>query len=218
MKRTIGLVHATIAAIEPMRETLAEALPQVRVLNFLDEGILKRFNEVGVITPGIVRRLEKLVVASQESGAEVALLTCSSFSSTVNLLQPLVDIPVLAIDEMMIREAVRKGSRIGVIATVPGAFKSTQDMLYDVATREQLDVSVQPVLVEGAFEALLSGQTSLHDKLIVSSLRQIAETSDVVILAQVSMARTVKMLPDGGVPVLSSPYLAVEKLKEVLIL
>lgn len=219
MPKTIGLIHATIAAVGPMREVFARRLPQVEVLNFLDEGLLKRLNELGAITPEIVRRMANLVLMAQESGVGMALLTCSSFSPTVDVIQKMVDIPVFKIDELMIREAVKRGERIGMIATVAGTYRSTQDLIREVARTEAKEVAIQPVLVEEAFHALLCGQTDRHDELIVSQVKELSQTSDVIVLAQVSMARAIgRIPPQVQVPVLSSPTLAVDQVKEVLAL
>lgn len=217
MSNVIGLIHATVVAIEPMREIFARQLPQVRVLNFLDEGLLHRLNEVGSLTPHIVRRMANLVFMAQDSGAELALLTCSAFSPTVDVVQKMVDIPVLKIDEMMIRKAVESGERIGMIATVAGTYRSTQDLINEMAREKGIKVTVQPVLVEAAFDALLAGQADRHDELLVSKARELSHRSDVIVLAQVSMARAMdKILPQVQVPVLSSPTFAVDRVKEML--
>jgi len=216
MSNTIALIHATLAAIEPVRQALSTGLPQVQVLNFLDEGLLKRLNEAGSITPDILRRLETMVANAQQSGAQLALWTCSAFSSAVPAIRSRVQIPVFAIDELMIAEAVRQGQRIGVVTTVAGALASTPQLIRAVAEREGREVSVQSVLVEGAFQALLGGQADRHDKLVAVAARALAESSDVIVLAQASMARVADVLADLRVPVLTSPTLAVRKVKEVL--
>lgn len=216
MERVVGLIHATAVAIEPMQNTMQASLPQVKVLNFMDEGLLKRFQEAGDITPDLVRRLISLAVAAQESGAELALLTCSSFSSTTGMIQKLVRIPVLAIDDAMLREAVRLGNRIGVIATVQGAIHSTQALLKDIAAEMNLAPTITPVLVERAFQALLASDQALHNSLVCVAIKKLAPEADVIVLAQASMARVLKDLPEMDVPVLSSPHFAVLKIQEIL--
>lgn len=216
MERVVGLIHATVVAIDPMRETLQETLPQVKVLNFLDEGLLKRFREAGGITPDAVRRLINLVVAAQDSGAELALLTCSGFSSTTGMLKRLVEIPVVAIDEAMLRAAVKIGGNIGVVATVPGAIDSTKALLKEISAEMKVSPSITPVLVEQAFDALQSLDFSLHNSLVCAAVLELASVSDVVILAQVSMARALSTFPKLDVPVLSSPHFAARKIQEIM--
>ena len=64
----------------------------------------------------------------------------------------------------------------------------------------------------------LAGDTATHDRLLESSLTELLESVDVVVLAQASMARVVaKLKPElRKVPILSSPELAVERVAKVL--
>ena len=64
-------------------------------------------------------------------------------------------------------------------------------------------------MCDGAFEAVLAGDTARHDELLSAALRKLKERVEVVVLAQASMARVVGQLQsNGGSPILSSPELA----------
>jgi hypothetical protein len=69
-------------------------------------------------------------------------------------------------------------------------------------------------VVEGAFEAVISGDGATHDALVGKALRDLSSKVDVIVLAQASMARVVDSLSpnEKPVPILSSPRLAVEHL------
>jgi hypothetical protein len=79
-------------------------------------------------------------------------------------------------------------------------------------------VELTPRLCEGAFEALMSGDTAAHDAMVAAALAELAARVDVIVLAQASMARVAEGLPerDRRVPLLTSPPLAVEYLAAVL--
>jgi hypothetical protein len=79
-------------------------------------------------------------------------------------------------------------------------------------------VDITKVLCEGAFEAVLSGDTATHDRILTESLTRIASAVDVVVLAQASMARVVAQLPENPsrVPILASPELAVKRARSIL--
>jgi Asp/Glu/hydantoin racemase len=216
MKRVVGLIHATTVAIDPMMVTLHDTLPNLEVLNFLDEGLLKQFHSTGTITTDIVDRLEYLVKVAQESGAELALLTCSSFSSVSKNLERTAQIPVVAIDEAMLIEAVKIGRKIGVVATLPGAIDLTTSTLKEISIEKKVATLIKPVLVKQAFNALQSMDISLHNSLVCQEIIKLAPNSHVVVLAQVSMARALSSLPEIDVPVLSSPHFAARKIKEIL--
>ena len=72
--------------------------------------------------------------------------------------------------------------------------------------------------VEGAFEALMSGDAATHDAKVAAALKELSKQVDVIVLAQASMARVVDTLPpeDKRTPILASPALAVDYLATVL--
>jgi len=74
-------------------------------------------------------------------------------------------------------------------------------------------VEVTERIAEGAFEALVSGDGARHDDILKRTISTLAEQVDVVVLAQVSMARLVPQLTGVRVPVLSSPRSGVAALK-----
>jgi hypothetical protein len=73
-------------------------------------------------------------------------------------------------------------------------------------------------LCDGAFDALMSGDTAKHDAMVAKALQELSKTVDVIVLAQASMARVVDGLSaeDKQIPILASPPLAVEYLASVL--
>jgi Asp/Glu/hydantoin racemase len=76
---------------------------------------------------------------------------------------------------------------------------------------------VEPVLRPDAFSALNSGDSATHDQILLEELDRLAPKVDVVLLAQASMSGLVDKVPaETPVPVLSSPRLAVQKVKEML--
>ena len=78
-------------------------------------------------------------------------------------------------------------------------------------------MEIVPALFEGAFEAVLAGDTERHDTIVAQGLTGLRERSDVVVLAQASMSRVVSRLGvNGGSPILSSPELAVRRMRDVL--
>jgi hypothetical protein len=107
------------------------------------------------------------------------------------------------------------GKRIGVIATLP----STLDPTVALIKSRSPSVQITPVVVEGAFEAVISGDGAKHDALVGKALHELARKVDVIILAQASMARVVDTLKseEKPVPILSSPRLAVENLARLLV-
>jgi Asp/Glu/hydantoin racemase len=127
-------------------------------------------------------------------------------------------VPVVRIDEAMADEAVGRGPRIGVLATLRTTLEPTAELVEDRASAAGITVTVVPRLCEGAFEALADGDRAAHDELVRQGLRGISEEVDVVVLAQASMARLAEERFGGGqsIPVLSSPRLGMMRVAELV--
>ena len=68
-----------------------------------------------------------------------------------------------------------------------------------------------------AFQALSAGRRDEHDRIVLEVVEELAARNEIVLLAQASMGHLASMIPASiTVPVLSSPTLAVEKVKELL--
>src|SRR5262249_39763729 len=63
---------------------------------------------------------------------------------------------------------------------------------------------------------LQRGDEATHDRILLEALPALAAQVELVLLAQASMARLSPSLPDLGVPVLTSPALAVQRLRSAL--
>ena len=130
----------------------------------------------------------------------------------------MVNLPVFRVDEPMADLAVQTGRLIGVAATLETTLNPTAALIRSRAARAGKQVEVLSKLCAGAFEAVISGDTALHDAIVSDGLRELIPQVDVIVLAQASMARVVQSLPeqDRRVPILSSPRLAVEHLARVI--
>jgi Asp/Glu/hydantoin racemase len=125
-------------------------------------------------------------------------------------------VPVLRIDEPMADEAVRLGSRVGVLATLRTTLEPTAELVERRGREAGKQVEVVARVCDGAFEALQAGDRERHDELVREGLRSLAAQVDVVVLAQASMARVAETAPDVAVPVLSSPRLGMQRAAELL--
>jgi Asp/Glu/hydantoin racemase len=214
---TIALIHAVAPAMPPMRETLAAELPEARVLNLLDEGLLSEVERRGGLTPECVARLTTQVGLAIDAGADAVLLTCTAYSPVVGEVQAhFPNVPVLAVDQVMIDQAVSQARRIGVLGTVPAGIAQQVDLLEQAAAASGKEIVVIQSVHPAAMAALQRGDGDTHDEILLAALPALAAQVDVVLLGQASMARLKPRLPALPVPVLTSPALAVARLREVL--
>jgi Asp/Glu/hydantoin racemase len=116
----------------------------------------------------------------------------------------------------MAAEASRIGPRVGVVATVSTTLEPTVRLIRKKAAEHKRDVTVVERIADGAFDALLAGDAARHDDILKSTIVALMDEVDVVVLAQVSMARLVPLLGPTKVPVLSSPQSGVAEVRRAL--
>lgn len=216
-QKTVGLVHAVLPALAPMRDVLARRLPEVRVLNLLDEGLLSEAERLGGLVPATLDRMAAVIDLLVKAQADAILLTCTAYSPAVaEMERRFPGMPIMAVDEMMVREAVASASRIGVLATVSAGLDQQQLLLRAAAEEARKTIEIVPSLHPEAMEALRKGDREEHDRVLLAALPGLMERTDVVLLAQVSMSPLATKLPALPKRVLSSPELAAEHLRKLL--
>ena len=218
MQPTLVLVHTVPPLVNVFQGLVAELLPGVRLFHILDEPMVERVKRRGGLADEDGARLGQHVEAAAAIGADVVLVTCSTISPVVDMIRSSAAIRVLKIDEAMIREAVSLGSRVGVIATAATTLEPTRGLLVTEAARQGKEIVADLVLVEGAIAALFAGDGERHDRLVARAALDLAARSDVVVLAQASMARALAGMPENQrpAPILSSPHLALAQIKKLL--
>ncbi len=219
MKQRLAFIHTVPSLVGLFNDLSKELLPGVDVLHIADEMLLKVVLAQGGLSPFIFQRVAGHVVAAEQAGATMIQCTCSSISPCVDASRPFVGVPVLKIDEPMVNAALGIGSRIGIAATAPTTLKPTTDLVHARASAMGVVVQVESVLCEGAYDALFSGNPQKHDEIVSGVLKGLMLRNDVVILAQASMARVAQTIPaeQQRVPVLSSPRLAMQHVRELMV-
>jgi Asp/Glu/hydantoin racemase len=219
MSTTIAFIHTSPSMIPLFKSLADELLPKGHsVFNMVDESLLCDIIREGALPPMTARRLVGHVVSAEEAGANYILVSCSSMGRAVEASRLLCSATVLRVDEPMARRAVSIGRRIGVVATLPSTLEPTVALIRNVAQETGKGVDVTPLVVDGAFAAVMAGDGAKHDALVGVAVTGLARSNDVIVLAQASMARVVDALrpEDKPVPILSSPRLAVEHLASLL--
>ena len=216
MQKTVYAIHTGPALVDVFRKLFPEMLPGVRLVNIVDDGLLSDVRAAGGLIPSVTRRIIGYGTLAESSGADAIFNCCSSVGEAADMLAKVVNIPVVKIDDRMAGEAVEQGSCIAIVATVATTLDPTERLILRKANERQRIVTTRRYLAESAFDALMAGNSEEHDRLLKAEIERAMAENDVVVLAQGSMARLVPMLEPGSVPVLSSPRLGVEALKERL--
>jgi Asp/Glu/hydantoin racemase len=191
-------------------------MPDVHIFHMVDESLIKNTVAAGSLQKLTTRRLIGMVDSAGLAGANAVLVTCSSIGEAVTTAAQLFDFPVLRVDEAMAEEAVERGQKIGVLATLKTTLEPTANLVRSKGKNK--GVEIVDHLCEGAFAALMSGDSKTHDEIVKQALLNEMSKTDVVVLAQASMARVLGTMEPGALkmPVLSSPELGVQRMAEVL--
>ena len=124
--------------------------------------------------------------------------------------------PVVAIDDAMVRDAVAVGNRIGLLATANSTVKSSASALEAAAKAAGKDLDLQIICNEATIAALKAGDQATHDRLVMEMADQL-QSCDTIVLAQASMAHMEEpVAAHTGFPTFSSPGRCVEQVREIL--
>jgi Asp/Glu/hydantoin racemase len=214
--KTVVVVHTGPATIQPIKQQFQQILPDVRVINLMDDSLLNDVMAAGHLTEAVTGRIFSYMQLGQQMGAVALLNACSSVGEAASAARAAISIPIIKIDDTMAERAVAAGPRIGVVATVKTTLEPTVRLIKAKAAAAGKSIEVTEALAEGGFQALLDGKSELHDEIVKRTIQSLADKVDVIVLAQVSMARLIPSLTDLKVPVLSSPQSGVEAVRDAL--
>ena len=220
MAQTLALIHTSQVFLyveTMMKQMFAEIMPEVRLINIMDDSLLPDVMAAMKISNNVTKRICLYVIAAEAAGADAALSLCSSLGPAIDHARKLVNIPVIKIDDAHTEKAVREARRIGVMATAGTTLGPTVALLKEKAAELGKEVEIRDSLSSAAFEALMRGEKDRHDAMVLETARQLAPGVDLILFAQASMTRLAPAVQEAtGRPVLTSPRLAIEYTRRVL--
>lgn len=215
---TLALIHTSPVLVPAFTALCQQHLSGTEIFHIVDESLIKNTIKAGRLEPVTVRRMAGYIQSARDAGADAVLVTCSSVGPAVTASRPLFDFPVFRIDEAMAEKAVSEAQRIGVLATLSTTLEPTLALVRSTAAAAGRKIDLTARLCEGAFEAVVQGDTATHDRLVLEGLTALLAETDLIVLAQASMARIVALLPETlrVKPILSSPELAILRVRGML--
>jgi Asp/Glu/hydantoin racemase len=217
MATRIAFVHTVSFLVETFRRLANEALPGIDCFHVLNESLLQDLLRSGA-SADVTRRVVGQIALAADTGVELVVVTCSSTSPAVDIARRLVRVPVVKIDDPMARRAVKSGSRIGLLCTAESTIGPSSELLRSHAQDLGRTITIDVVLKAEAFAALTMGDRAAHDSIMIEAARSLAPTSEVLVLAQASLAHLeAQMRESTRKLVLSSPPLLMQHLTERLL-
>ena len=197
---TINTVNNFMGMIyEPFAKPFEEKHPDLKIYNIMDDGLLEETRIYDGMTPAIASRMLNYAKAAEASGASGVLVTCTSVNQATKYIRPLLNIPILNIEEPVAELAVENGTRIGILGTLPTSPAAIGRVIREKAREMGKAVALEPVVVDGAFDVLCSGDVERHDAMVCEALEGLAKRVDVIAFAQISMSLI--NIPKVDVPV-----------------
>ena len=216
MKLGIVYTSTTPELIECVNEEIHRNLGNApEIMNYQDPSILAEVRENGYVTAAPAARLVGMYMQAVSDGADAILNCCSSVGEVADAAQDIgryTGIPIVRIDEEMCREAVRLGSRIAVLATLPTTLTPTKNTILRVAREMNRKVE----LADGLVDAFGADQDRFKE-FLCEKAKELSERADVILLCQGSMAYAEESIHEAvGLPVLSSPRFGARALADAL--
>lgn len=217
MTTKLAIIHTTPVTVDSLKALAAELLPGVIVMNWVDDSILPQLMENGAQIDEIEDRFRQYAWFAEKAGASCILSACSSIGELVARVQPHLQIPIIRIDDAMAEYAVGSAHTIGVAATLETTLQPTKRLISGKAEQAGKNVHMETVVASSAYQKLLAGDKFGHDEELAAILRSLAAKTDLVVLAQASMARVISQFaPEEQSKFLSSPRLGMLRVKQVI--
>lgn len=209
----IGVIHATVNAVEPMNQAFLRLEPEVNVINFVNEDLLFQANNKNRIDEAAMREFAKLLFEAVESGVDGIVVACSIFCPYVPFFKNFVEIPMIAVDSPMIEAAVSEAKKVGIIATTAPSGPSTQKQIETLAEKKGQDIKTQVEIVTEGMDELKKGNIKNHDQIVAKvGEKLVNQGCDAIVLSQITMASAAQEMEKLDANVLTSPEEAVKKI------
>jgi len=212
----IAAIYTVPSVYASFPDLLRETIPGVEAVNTLDEYLASDPDVRGEFTITNLNRLHALLRCAEMTEPDAIVVTCSTLTPPVETLRPLIATPLITIDGAMLRQAVATGSAITILATASSTVEPAKIGL----TREgdklgkKLDFNV--LVSAAAYAAIKKLDKVTHDREVLAMAKTI-KGSDVIILAQASMAHLEEEIQNlTGIPTLSSPKLCMKEVKKAV--
>jgi len=215
--KKLGIIHTSAVSLDALKKLCNEILEDVEVINIIDDSLLEEVKNNKGITSAIISRMCTYVQNLNQLNVDLILNQCSSVGEAFDIAKKCSDKKTLKIDLPMMEKAVSLGSNIAVVATVESTMKPSCNLLKNTAKKMQKEIHVDEYLVKDALDILMKEKNQeKHNSLVMDAINKACKNNDVIVLAQGSMIALLPYLNEVEKPVLTSPRMAIERIKEML--
>ncbi len=163
----------------------------LKMVNIMDDSLLTSTLEDGGMTPTTASRVLNYAKAAEATGADGILVTCTSINVATKLVKPLLNIPMINIEEPVAEMAVAAGTKIGILGTIPSSPVAMERVIREKAAEAGKEIEIVATYAAGAFEELQAGNREKHDEMVCECLYKLAEEVDCIAFSQISMSKLI---------------------------
>jgi hypothetical protein len=151
-------------------------------------------------------------------GADGILLTCSIYGQVAHSISADVNVPLFGADDSAFEAAVQSGyGSILLIAPASGPLADSARRLAKAAEEAGVELTIVPVVAEGAAAAARSGDVDALVASLHESFLAVTEPVDAILLGQYSISPgAVGLAQLTGLPVLATPQRAAAAIKTAI--
>ena len=200
------LLHTAAVHIDTFENLHAVSKQNIQLIHRVREDLLSEARRLGADHVDIRRILKEVIEHEFRNGAQTLLCTCSTIGGVAEVVSKELGYPVLRVDRAMAEKAVDLGGRITVAAALESTLQPTTELLLSVAIERSRKVEIKSHLDTEAWHLFVAGELDAYARRIAQGLDAITGT-DVIVLAQASMAKAVEFCKTQQKPILSSPEL-----------
>jgi aspartate/glutamate racemase len=216
-EKRICVLQTSFAKRTDTIDYLEKHLPGIAVDFITDSSLLPEIRKAGKPTPSVIRRMTLYAMAAEAMGADVILNSCSTVGEVADIYSQIVSVPVVKIDEPMLKEAARLGTNIALIATLATTLGPSSRAIRRYGRENGRDIKCTEYVDQQAWEALAAGDGKRHNEILLESIRRLdASGFDAIVMAQVSMRELLPDLKDVRTPVLYSFHSGLDLLVETV--
>lgn len=211
MKAHVRLPHTAAAHVPTFDGLLRELAPSLRVEHVVAEDLLTDAQRLGIDDLGLIRRVHAAMTDAAGGGAALVVCTCSTIGGLAERAPTAGRFSAARIDRAMADHAVSLGPRVLVVAALESTVGPTCGLIRESAAARGVAVDIRTHVVADAWPHFLRGEREAYLQAVERAVRSQAAIADmdtdVVVLAQASMAPAAERLRDLAVEVLASPAL-----------
>jgi len=217
MTKSIVLLHSLANVIPIAKQAFQEEAGNLEIMNVVDETVWYELQRSGTISTLVIRRVCLYATLAEQANACGVLTTCSSLSPCFEVAKYCVNIPLIRLDNPVVKQAIEIGKRIGLVATAQTTVQPYLEQVDQIARHSNKIITPVSIFCDGALSALKEDNVKKHDEIVITNIHNklIRQPVDVLILCQVSLHHMIDQLTGiTEIPILSALSSAIQETRE----